>query len=99
VERWAAAQFELHKLICERRVPKEWLQELSAGDIRELALAILTLLVASLHVPLSIAVPITALVVKRRLLAFCKSKPQKPKRGMSAIINGHRKKHRKSREA
>ena len=89
-EVWAAAEYELHSFLCDaaKRAPKQWVNEVISGDVRELTIAILAVLVASLYVPLSIAVPITALVIKRQLTAFCRRKPRKPRRTISEILDG-----------
>jgi hypothetical protein len=91
-ELWTSAEYELHSFLCDaaKRAPKKSLEDVVSGDIRELTVSVLTILVASLHVPLSIAVPITALVVKKQLAAFCRRKPRKPKRAMSEIIGERR---------
>jgi hypothetical protein len=96
-ELWAAAEYELHSLLCDaaERTPKKWLDDVISGDVRELTVSILTILVASLHVPLSIAVPITALMIKKQLAAFCRHKPRKPRRTISEIF-GRERKSRKS---
>ena len=98
-ELWASADYELHSLLCDSaaRAPKKWLEDVVSGDVRELTVSILTILVASLHVPPSIAVPIAALVVKKQLSAFCRRKPRKPKRTMSQIIDERRPRERKKR--
>jgi hypothetical protein len=100
-ELWAAAEYELHSLLCDsaKRVPKQWLQDAISGDVRDLTVSVLTILVASLHVPLSIAVPIAALIVKKQLATFCRHKPRKPKRTMSEIIEKHRRGDKKARKA
>ena len=68
------------------------------GDVRELVVSILTFLVASLHIPLSIAVPITALVLKKQLTAFCPRKPRKRRRTMLEIIDERRQGEKKTRK-
>jgi|SRR5581483_5935648 len=100
-ELWAAAEYELHSLLCDaaERAPRKWLEDVVSGDVRELTVSVLTILVASLHVPLSIAVPIAALVVKKQLAAFCRRKPRKPKRTMSEIIDERRPREKKKRKA
>ena len=100
-ELWASAEYELHSLLCDaaERAPRKWLEDVVSGDVRELTVSVLTILVASLHVPLSIAVPIAALVVKKQLAAFCRRKPRKPKRTMSEIINERRPREKKKRKA
>lgn len=96
----ASAEYELHSLLCDsvKRTPKKWLDDIISGDVRQLAVAILTILVASLHVPLSIAVPITALVLKKQLAAFCRRKPRRPLRTMSQIIDEKRPPSKKRRK-
>jgi hypothetical protein len=100
-ELWASAEYELHSLLCDgaERAPKKWLDDVISGDVRELAVSILTILVASLHVPISIAVPITALVLKKQLTAFCRRKPRKPRRRMLEIIDERRPREKKARKA
>jgi hypothetical protein len=99
-ELWAAAEYELHSFLCDaaERTPKKWLDDVISGDVRELTVSILTILVASLHVPLSIAVPITALVIKKQLAVFCRHKPRKPRRTISEIFDERRPRERKSRK-
>jgi hypothetical protein len=97
---WASAEYELHSLLCDaaQRAPKKWLDDIISGDVRELAVSILTILGASLHIPLSIAVPIMALVVKKQLAAFCRRKPRKPRRSTSEIIDERRPRRKKARK-
>jgi hypothetical protein len=100
-ELWAAAEYELHLLLCDsaESAPRKWLEDVVSGDVRELTVSIITILVASLHVPLSIAVPIAALVIKKQLATFCRRKPRKPKRTMSEIIDERRPRDKKKRKA
>jgi len=99
-ELWASAEYELHSVLCDatRRAPKKWLDDIVSGDIRQLVVSIVTILVASWHVPLSIAVPITALVVKKQLAAFCRRRPRKPPRSMAEIIDERRPRPRRARK-
>jgi len=99
-ELWASAEYELHSLLDDAagRAPKKWLGDVISGDVRELVVSILTFLVASLHIPLSIAVPITALVLKKQLTAFCPRKPRKPRRTMLEIIDERRQGEKKTRK-
>lgn len=99
-ELWATACYELQKLLCDRsdRTPKEWVDEVVSGDIREISVAVLTALVTSLSIPLSIAVPVTALVIKKGLRRFCSLKSKKPKRTLAEIIESHRRKKKPARE-
>jgi hypothetical protein len=100
MELWAAAEYKLYSFLCDaaERAPKKWLNDVISGDVRELTVSILTLLVASLHVPLSIAVPITALVIKKQLAAFCRRKPRKPELTLSEIIVQRRPREKKPRK-
>ena len=82
-----------------RACSEEVARDVVSGDVRELTVSVLTILVASLHVPLSIAVPIAALVVKKQLTAFCRRKPRKPKRTMLEIIDERRPREKKRRKA
>lgn len=74
-ELWSALQVEIYDLICRPRsqTPRSWVQEVIGGDVRDLAVAILTALVATLSLPLSIAVPAAAIVLKRGAIAYCKT--------------------------
>jgi hypothetical protein len=99
-ELWVSADYELHSILCDpaERAPKKWIEDIISGDVRELTVAILTILVASLHVPLSIAVPTTALILKKQLAAFCRRKPRKPRRSLSEIIDERRPRRKKKRK-
>jgi hypothetical protein len=86
---WASLQVELYDLICrpKSKTPRSWVQELISGDIRTLAVAILTALVATSSLPLSIAVPAAALVLKQGAIRYCKAgRPAAPKETVSQIL-------------
>lgn len=70
---WLAFENELYRIICdpEKREPQTWLNELIGGDIRHLATAIILAIRTDLGVSLSIAIPATALLIKRGILAYC----------------------------
>jgi len=94
---WEAAQSKLYRIFCDprKRVPKPWLQEFFGGDVRELATAILTTLIAFLHLPVALAVPTTALFLKKGIAWFCQHdfpKPRKPVRKIPAKTRRGRKK-------
>ena len=89
-EFWAALEFELYELLCDRKrkIPKEWATELIAGDVRDLSVAIITLLMAQFEVTLAIAVPATALIVRKRLMGLCVTSQKRPKRSVRQIMAG-----------
>jgi len=66
----AVAQ-DLQTQLCESGRPKPWVEELIGGDIRELIVALLSVLVATLDVPLALAVPAVALLLKRGIRSLC----------------------------
>jgi len=88
-ELWRSVKYELHGLLCDRKAekPKEWTLEFLSGDFRNLAVAVVTLLVASLNVPLSIAVPAAALILKKGVGSFCATKHPKPKKSVRQILS------------
>ena len=88
-ELWAALEYELHQLLCDSalRKPKDWTAELIEGDTRNLIVALLTLLVAKYEMTLAVAVPATALLVKKRLAGLCAKRPNRPKRSVRAIFS------------
>ena len=69
---WELVESELHKLICEKDSPKDWLNELMDGDIRNLIIGIVSAITAKYEIGLGIAVPIAALVIKKGIKDFCK---------------------------
>jgi len=68
---WDKIETNVHSLICENGKPKANIEELISGDIRSLAEAVLSILVASYDITLAIGIPITALVLKKGILKFC----------------------------
>lgn len=87
-ELWQAIQYELRGLFCDRtrKKPKPWVEELIAGDARTLAVAVMTVLVSSYDMALSIAVPATALIIKRQLSKLCTTPVPRPERGVKEIL-------------
>ncbi|MFZ2163044.1 MAG: hypothetical protein WAW02_12570 [Sideroxyarcus sp.] len=79
---WKSISYELYKRLCKNGRPQEWLSGIAEGDTRELAVALLTILVADIEVTLSVAVPAAALIIKDRLHKFCAATP--PKRSIKA---------------
>lgn len=68
---WNKIEVNIHNIICEDGKPKSNIEELISGDIRSLAEAILSIVVATYEVTLAIAIPITALVLKKGIHKFC----------------------------
>lgn len=68
---WNKIEANIHSLICENGKPKSNIEELMSGDIRSLAEAILSIVVATYAVTFAIAIPITALVLKKGIYKFC----------------------------
>jgi hypothetical protein len=75
---WNAFQKELFCIICDENnlTPKEWVNDLIVGDIRNLATGIVSAITAKFDVTLGIAVPIAALIIKTGILNYC-NRPQK----------------------
>lgn len=76
---WRALEKEVYALICDRstRAPKEWVQDLISGDIRNLAVGIVTAIASTYTIGLGIAVPAAALVMKKGVAAYCRKRPTK----------------------
>ncbi len=68
---WNKIEANIHSVICEDGKPKSNIEELISGDIRSLAEAIMSIVVATYEVTLAIAIPITALVLKKSIHKFC----------------------------
>lgn len=68
---WNKIEANIHSLICEGGKPKSNIEELISGDIRNLAEAILSIVVTTYDVTLAIAIPITALVLRKGIHKFC----------------------------
>lgn len=73
---WRSIQSELHETLCTDGHPKPWVEEKISGDARDLIVGVIKAIVSTLRVPLAIAIPATALVVKRGIATLC-SEPQK----------------------
>lgn len=68
---WYKIESSIRGIICKDGKPKSQIEEVINGDIRSLAEAILSIVVATYEVTLAIAIPITALVLKKGILNFC----------------------------
>ena len=88
-EIWRSLRYELYEILCDpkSKKPKEWLNDLITGDIRNLIVNICSFLTANYNVTLGIALPVAALIVKTGVLRFCKKRPKiKPKRSVAQIL-------------
>lgn len=73
---WDLLEPELHQFICNKDLPKDWINELVEGDVRDLLLGIVSAVTAKYDITLGIAIPIAALVIKKGIKNFCKLKFQ-----------------------
>ena len=97
---WEGMSYEVHKLLCKNGKPVGWADEVVSGDVRNLALGIISAIAASLDVTLGIAIPAAALVVKKGLLAFCASPLGKsPAVPIGELLRKRLKAHRRSASA
>jgi len=71
---WNKIEGNLHQLFCANGKPKEFLNELIDGEYRNLIQALIPVAVATLSIPIAIAIPIVALVTKKGLHKFCRKK-------------------------
>ena len=76
---WVLLSSEIYYLLCDpdNKRPKDWVQELISGDIRNLLTGIITAIASTFNVGLGIAVPAAALVIKKGLVNYCKRKSSK----------------------
>ncbi len=91
---WLDLSSEIYYLLCDpnNKQPKDWVHELISGDIRNLLTGVITVITSTYHVGLGIAVPATALVIKKGLVNYCKRKPRKRIKKTVKIILNERKK-------
>jgi hypothetical protein len=73
-EQWLKFKNVLSDILCDRdnKIPKNWVEELISGDIRNLVIAIASILLSTYSIELSIAIPIIALIIKHDIKLFCK---------------------------
>ena len=76
---WLSLSSEIYYLLCDpkNKQPKDWVQELISGDIRNLLTGIIAVITSTYNVSLGIAIPAVALVIKKGLVNYCKIKPRK----------------------
>ncbi|MCA0445165.1 MAG: hypothetical protein LCH54_02925 [Bacteroidetes bacterium] len=70
---WNNVINKLTGLLCDRenKKPKATLDEILNGDIRNLAVYLLTLVIADLGVSVTVGIPIVSLILKQGLKGFC----------------------------
>lgn len=82
-ELWEAFQVELIDFLCvrEEKKPKKWVNELITGDTRNLAVGLVTAISAEYSISIGIAVPVVALILKRKVTNFCKIEDKRELKG------------------
>jgi hypothetical protein len=91
---WLGLSGEIYYLLCDpkNKQPKDWVQELISGDIRNLITGIIAVIASTYSVSLGITIPAAALVIKKGLVNYCKIKPRKNiKRTVKVILNEKKK--------
>lgn len=91
-EAWKIFRYELHSWLCNGAVPSEVTNQLITGDIRNLAVGIVSAITARYNISLGIAVPLVGLVLKTGLLSFCQANPPKPKKTVAELLKQFHKK-------
>lgn len=69
---WSLLKGDVYNLICEDGDPKEWVNDLITGDIRNLIVGVVSAITAKYEVTLGISIPIAALIVKSGVIRYCK---------------------------
>jgi hypothetical protein len=94
LELWRAFSTEIYYFLCDpnNKRPKDWVQELISGDIRNLVTGIIAVIASTYNVSFGIAIPAAALVIKKGLVNYCKMKPRKKiKKTVKVILNEKKK--------
>jgi hypothetical protein len=87
---WRSIQSELQETLCTDGYPKQWVEGMISGDARDLIVGVITAMVSTLSVPLAIAIPATALVVKRGVAALCSDPTEQvPQDTAKEILDKH----------
>lgn len=70
---WNKYKVELRELICdiENGVPKPFIEEVLAGDIRQILETITTAIMATFSLVFAIALPLACLLLKFKIKNFC----------------------------
>ncbi len=85
---WKAFKYELYNILCESKSkePKEWLNDLITGDIRNLIVNICSAITTKYDISLGISLPVAALIFKHGVLRYCDAKPKKSKKSVLEIL-------------
>jgi hypothetical protein len=73
------AEKKLYSLFCTHGRPKKNLSMLIEGDQRDIVQAIFTAVFIELDTTIAIATPVTALIIRKGLVGFCKSSYERRK--------------------
>ncbi len=89
---WNAIRKELYNVICDETTqsPKEWINDLITGDIRNLATGIVSAITAKYDVTIAIAVPVAALIIKTGILNYCTEPIRTSKKTVDKILSEKR---------
>ncbi|MEZ5944340.1 MAG: hypothetical protein R3C18_23370 [Planctomycetaceae bacterium] len=68
---WKSLRSKAQSILCTGDKPKEWVNDLIVGDMRNLVVNITTVLVSQLELSVGVAVPIAALLLKRGAINIC----------------------------
>lgn len=87
-ELWSSFNFEIYQIFCnsDSKQPKEWINDLITGDIRNLAIGLISTITATYNIPIAIALPVTALILKTGILKFCSIEQNKSKKSVKKIL-------------
>jgi hypothetical protein len=58
-------------LVCKDSKPRDWAIETTSGDLRTLAVSIASTITSQYDIGLSIAIPITGLIIKTGVATYC----------------------------
>ena len=85
---WHSMEYELYLLICDpkKRIPQKWVNELLDGEIRNLGLGLISAIAAAYEVSVGIAVPVAAMIIKKKIPLFCKSPKKQPRKSVRNIL-------------
>ncbi len=74
---WDAFKNEFYEVICNKVElrPREWMNDLISGDIRNLITGVVAAITAKYDVTIGIALPAAALLVKTGIFNYCSQRP------------------------
>lgn|SRR5690606_17950646 len=87
-ELWNSFNFEIYQIICksDSKGPKEWINDLIIGDIRNLATGIISSITATYNVSIAIVLPVAALILKTGILKYCSTEPNRSEKSVEEIL-------------